>query len=94
MATLFVRHPVTDYDTWKRAYDEFGTARKAHGVTAATVHRDASDPNMIVVTHRFPTAAAAQAFMAQDALKAAMQKAGVTAPPIAWITEDVEATPH
>jgi quinol monooxygenase YgiN len=92
VATLFVRHPVSDYAVWKRAYDEVAPLRKSHGVTGASVHRDASDPNVVVVTHRFATAAAASGFMALEGLKSAMQKAGVSGPPVFWVTEDVEAT--
>ena len=63
MTTLFVRHPVRDYDTWKPVYDKLAPTRKSMGVTAATVHRDASNPNIVVITHRFGTVAAATKFM-------------------------------
>jgi quinol monooxygenase YgiN len=94
MATMFVRHTVSDYGNWKRAYDEFASVRKENGVTVASVHRDASDPNTIIVTHQFKDVDAAKAFAASEDLKSAMAKAGVAGPPEIWFSEDVERTPY
>jgi quinol monooxygenase YgiN len=85
---------VSDYGQWKRAYDEFAPVRKANGVTGASVHRDASDPNTVIVTHRFRNLDAAKAFADSEELKSAMAKAGVSSPPEIWFCEDVEATPY
>lgn len=92
MATVFVRHPVADFAAWKRVYDEISALRVQHGIQSASVHRDASDPDTVVVVHKFPSTTAAMAFMGDAGLKAGMQRAGVTAAPVVWITEDVEAT--
>ncbi len=93
MVTMFVRHKVNDYANWKRAYDEFASVRKGKGVTAASVHRDAKDPNTIIVTHRFKDMNAATAFANSEDLKSAMMKAGVSGPPEFWFAEDIEHTP-
>ncbi|MDZ7291747.1 MAG: antibiotic biosynthesis monooxygenase [candidate division KSB1 bacterium] len=93
MATMFVRHKVNDYANWKRAYDEFAPVRKAKGVTAASVHRDANDPNTIIVTHQFRDIGIARAFVNSEDLKSAMMKAGVSGPPEFWFGEDLEHTP-
>lgn len=93
MATMFVRHKVNDYADWKRVYDEFAPVRKAKGVKAASVHRDANDPNTIIVTHQFKDMNAATAFVNSEDLKSAMMKAGVSAPPEFWFGEDIEHTP-
>jgi quinol monooxygenase YgiN len=94
MATMFVRHKVNDYSNWKRVYDEFASVRKEKGVTGASVHRDANDRNLIVVTHRFKDMNAATAFANSEELKSAMANAGVSGPPEIWFGEDIEQTAY
>ena len=38
-ATMFVRHTVSEYKTWRKAYDDFAPVQKARGVTAQAVYR-------------------------------------------------------
>jgi quinol monooxygenase YgiN len=76
-----VSHPVKDYATWRVGYDGAEAIRQKAGVTGAEVFRDPKDPNMMIIIHRFPNIEAAQGFMADPDLKAAMTKYGVTAPP-------------
>ena len=94
MATMFARHKVNDYGNWKRAYDEFVSVRKEKGVTGASVHRDASDPNIIIVTHQFNDVNTAMAFANSEELKSAMANAGVAGPPEIWFSEDIERTSY
>ncbi len=94
MATIFIKHKVSDYDQWKSAYDKFVSIRKEKGVTGASVHRDASDANIIIVTHQFPDVDAAMAFASSEELKSAMMEAGVAGPPEIWFSEDIEHTPY
>lgn len=94
MATMFVKHDVNDYESWKRVYDDFASVRREKGVTGASVHRDAENPNTIIVTHQFGSLDAARSFAGSDELKNAMSNAGVTGPPEIWFTEDVEETPY
>ncbi|MBS1253058.1 MAG: hypothetical protein MAG451_02103 [Anaerolineales bacterium] len=94
MATMFVRHKVSDYGNWKRAYDEFASVRKEKGVTGASVHRDANDPDAMIVTHQFKDMNAAMAFADSEELKSAMANAGVSGPPEIWFCEDIEQTPY
>lgn len=93
MATMFVRHKVSDYGAWKRVYDDFAPTRRQQGVQSASVYRDAGDPNTIIVTHRFNTLDAATAFANSEDLKSAMADAGVAGPPEIWFGEDIEHTP-
>jgi quinol monooxygenase YgiN len=92
--TLFVRHAVSNYENWKRVYDEFGSVRQEKGVTGASVHRDANDPNLITITHQFKDLNAATVFADSEDLKSAMMKAGVAGPPDIWFTQDVEQTAY
>ena len=34
MATMFVRHTISDYRAWRKAYDDFAPVQKAKGVVA------------------------------------------------------------
>lgn len=77
-----VTHPVADFDAWHVVYDEAGPVRDAAGVTGAEVFRDAKDPNLVVVIHRFPSLEAADAFFGNPALADAMKRGGVTAAPV------------
>jgi quinol monooxygenase YgiN len=84
-----ISHPVKDYATWRAIYDSAEPVRQKAGVTGAEVLHDPKDPNMMVVIHRFPSLEAAQSFLGDPGLKAAMEKGGVTAPPTVVLAVDV-----
>ena len=86
MATMFVRHTVSNYQTWRKVYDDLASVQKAKGVTAQAVYQAADNPNDITVTHEFATVEAAQTFAKSDELKEAMQNAGVVGAPTIWFT--------
>jgi len=94
MATLFVKHHVSDYSKWKSVYDGFASTRKEKGVTGASVYRDPSDANTLIVVHQFKDLDAARGFVESEELKSAMADAGVSGPPEIWLAEDVERTPY
>ena len=85
-ALLIVRHPVNEYAAWRSAYETVQPLRDAHGVTAATVLHDPENKNDVTVLHWFPSTEQAEAFAADPELKAAMNRAGVTAAPRVEIT--------
>jgi quinol monooxygenase YgiN len=89
MATMFVRHTVSDYKAWRKVYDDVGPVQKAAGVTAQAVYQAADNPNDITVTHEFGSVEAAQAFVKSDELKQAMQRAGVVGAPTIWLANKV-----
>jgi hypothetical protein len=86
MTTLFVRHEVGDYGTWRRIYDGFEPTQKALGVLDQAVYQSIDDPNDVTVRHEFATLEAAQAFGASPELRAAMHDAGVEGAPTIWFT--------
>jgi quinol monooxygenase YgiN len=94
MATIYVKHQVKDFDSWKRNYDEFATVRKDNGVIRASLHRDANDANTVIVMHRFENVGAAESFLNSDELKSAMENSGVVGQPEIWLCEDIEETSH
>lgn len=94
MTTMFVKHKVNDYSHWKHNYDDFASVRKEKGVIGAGVHRDANDPNTIIITHRFKDMNTATTFAKSEELKAAMANAGVSGQPEIWFGEEIEQTKY
>lgn len=86
MATLFVRHDVADFSTWKQAYDDFGDERQNLGVIGQGVYQSEDDPNNVTIYHHFKSMDAAKAFMASPELEKAMMDAGVQGEPTVWFT--------
>ena len=80
-ATLIVRHPVSDYAAWRVVYNEVGTLRDQHGCTSERVLQLPTDAYDVVAIHDFPTVEQAEAFAADPALKAAMERSGVAGAP-------------
>ena len=76
-----ITHTVKDYAAWLPVYDGAESLRAKAGVTGAEVFRDPADPNKLTIIHRFKTVAAANAFLADPGLKAAMAKGGVIGAP-------------
>lgn len=93
-ATMFIRHKVSNYGNWKRGYDDLTPFRNESNVTAASVHRDAHDPTVIIVTHQFKDADAMMKFANSAELKSAMANAGVIGIPEIWFGEDLERTTY
>jgi ABC-type sugar transport system substrate-binding protein len=83
---LYVRHEVSSYVTWRKAYDGFDATRRKMGVIAQAVYQSLDDPNDITITHDFTSATKAKAFAVSAELKAAMEKAGVKGAPQIWFT--------
>lgn len=63
-ATLRIEHAITDYSTWKAAFDRFADARSQAGVTARRIRLQEEDPRQIVIDLDFATPAPAHAFSA------------------------------
>jgi hypothetical protein len=63
MVTLHIEHPITDYPTWREAFDRFAGVRRTSGVCAERVGRPVGDPNAIVVDLDFATEDEATGFL-------------------------------
>jgi hypothetical protein len=88
MALAIILHRVRDYQAWRAVYDSAADLQKAGGVTAESVYRTPGDPNTVLVLHHFATVAAAEAFLANPDLKAAMGRGGVEGQPRLEIYEE------
>jgi hypothetical protein len=49
MITLHLEHPITDFETWREAFNTFAGARLKAGVIGERVARPVDDPRYIVV---------------------------------------------
>ena len=81
MPYMLIRHKVQDYDRWKTAFDEHGTARQAAGSKGGYLFRSADDPKELVIIFEWDDLEKARQFVASDDLRQAMEGAGVTGPP-------------
>ena len=88
MVRMFVRHSVTDYNTWRKVYDVFDDERRTMGVVGAAVFRGADDGNDVTAWHDFATLDEAKAFAVWPRLKEAMGEAGVAGEPQIWLVTE------
>jgi hypothetical protein len=63
MPTLHIEHPITDFATWKTAFDRFAPARASAGVRRHRVQRPVDDPAYFVVDLDFDDVAGAERFL-------------------------------
>jgi hypothetical protein len=61
--TLHIEHAITDYPTWKAAFDGFADARSSAGVRAHRIQRPAGEEAYVLVDLDFATEPAAAAFL-------------------------------
>ena len=90
MASMFVRHRVADFGKWKPVFDEHEATRRRLGFTAHSLHRDADDPNVVIIAMRMTDLSRAKEFASSDDLRSTMERAGVQGPPEIWFAEDIE----
>ena len=59
---LRVEHPITDLNTWMRAFDANAAARQQAGVTSERISQPVDDPKYVVVDLGFDSVPAAESF--------------------------------
>ena len=63
MATLQIEHAITDFATWKSAFDRFAAKRLEAGVTSHRFYQPYDNPAYIIVQLDFPTVPQAVSFL-------------------------------
>ena len=63
MATLHIEHKISDFATWKAAFDRFAGRRREAGVTAYRIHQPHDDAAYVVLQLDFPSVQLAQTFL-------------------------------
>jgi hypothetical protein len=64
MHTLHIEHPITDFATWRAAFDRFDREREKAGVRAHRIERPTDDDRFVHVELDFDEAIAAEGFLA------------------------------
>ncbi len=62
MPTLHIEHPISDYATWREAFDRFADLREKSGVLGHRVQLPVDDPRYIVIDLDFATTSEAESF--------------------------------
>ena len=85
MATLHIEHPITDFGTWKAAFDRFAEAREKSGVRGHRILRPVDDARYVVVDLEFRTAGEAEKFL--DFLRTTVWSSAQNAPALGGIPQ-------
>ncbi len=64
MPMLHIEHAISDYLTWRAAFDRMASARENAGVIRQEVQQPVDDPHYVVVDLEFATRAEAETFLA------------------------------
>ena len=62
MFTLSIEHGITDYPTWRQAFDRFADARPHGGVLGHRIRRPVGDEHYLVIELDFPSREQAERF--------------------------------
>jgi hypothetical protein len=62
MVTLQIEHAITDYGTWRAAFDRFARAREDGGVQSERIGSPTDDPHFLVIELDFASVEQAAAF--------------------------------
>ena len=64
MHLLQIEHLISDFDTWKAAFERFSDFRQQSGVRRHRVLQPADDPNYVMIDLEFDGPSEAEAFLA------------------------------
>ncbi len=62
MFTLSIEHAISDFPTWKQAFDRFAEAREKAGVVRHRILRPVDDPHYLVIELEFDAQENADSF--------------------------------
>ena len=63
MPTLHIEHPISDFSTWKAAFDRFAAIRTESGVRQHRVQRPVDDPHYVLIDLDFDSTRQAETFL-------------------------------
>ena len=95
MSTLHIEHAISDYGTWKTAFDLFEVARAEAGVRRHTIRQPVDDPTYVLIDLEFDLTEEAARFL--GFLRARVWSTPDNSPalvgsPLARVLETVEST--
>jgi hypothetical protein len=83
MYALHIEHPITDFRTWRAAFDRFADKRRSDGVVHARVGRPVDDDHYLMIDLDFPTIGQANQFL--DFLRSTVWAKPENAPGLAGV---------
>jgi hypothetical protein len=89
MVKVIVSHEVKNYSDWKKVFDSDEPNRSKAGFKSTGVYHSVEKPNQITIIGEAPNTEAIKSFMANPAMKAAMEKGGVLGMPEVKILQKV-----
>jgi hypothetical protein len=88
MVHLLVRHTITDYRTWRAAFDAALDVRHRGGEQSCRIFRDTDKDGEITLLFEWESAELAHRYMSSPELKSKMKEAGVLgSPDIQYLSE-------
>lgn len=92
--TLRIEHAISDYETWKTAFDRDPANRKQSGVRRFAIQRPVNDPQYVMVDLDFDTVSEAEAMLAklQEVWQSGAAAPALAGSPQSRIIETVETT--
>lgn len=93
MPALLIRLRVSDYQTWRRVFDEQGFARKANGCQGSQIFRNAADPNETFILLAWDDLLRARLFSQSDDLRESIAAGGVLDRPDLWLLDEAGEEP-
>lgn len=92
MITVFVKHTVEDYDTWKATWAEGASTREKYGATGEyRLLHETGKPNEIVYVGEWESMEGIQQYMDEGDVDTAMKDSGVIGEPELYFLEEIEA---
>ena len=77
-AVPLIRHKVTDFDTWRRAFDEDAGTRRANGSRGWRIFRNSAEPDEVWILLEWDDLMRARHFAQSDDLIDVLVRAGIT----------------
>ena len=63
MTILHIEHPISNFDTWKKAFDSDPVGRERSGVRSYEVLRPIDDPNYVMIDLEFDNVKTTEDFL-------------------------------
>ena len=81
MVTVIISHECKNYSDWRKVFDADEVNRSKAGFKSTGVYHSVDHPNKITIIGEAPSVEAITGFMANPALKEAMERGGVMGMP-------------
>lgn len=81
MTDIIVEHKVKDFDAWLPVFRAHDETRRRFGCEGASVRRDATDPNDVVIEMRWSSPQRFREFVEKSDLRQVMERSGVVSEP-------------